>query len=232
MSVSGGHPLAGIALLAGLDATAREALEKKCSWHTYPANATIIEERSEPTEVFFVVHGRVQVVKYSLGGREVNYGDVEDGGHFGELAALDGLPRSANVIAVDETLVAAISLAAFLELVANHTDVAMLVMKRLAEIVRNADTRILDLSTLGAQNRVQGELLRLAREAGPDGDEAVISPPPKQTEIASRVSVARETVARTIGDLVRSGVIARDRRALTVKDLERLTAMVEEFHHE
>ena len=232
MSASDSHPLAGITLLSGLDEKARERLEQKCRWRTYPAHATIIVEQSDPVEVYFVVSGKVQIVRFSHGGREVHYGDVEDGGHFGELAALDGLPRSANVIAVVDTEIASIPLQAFLELVSDHTDVAMRVMQRLAEIVRNADTRILDLSTLGAHNRVQAELLRLAREAGIENNRAVIAPAPKQAEIAGRVSVVRETVTRVLGDLARDGVVKREQGALHVLDADQLAAMVEVFHQE
>jgi CRP-like cAMP-binding protein len=230
MPAGRGQSLSAIKLLSGFDEDACAQLEKRCSWRTFPAGATIIEEEGELTEVYFVVRGRAEVVKFSQDGREVHYGDVTVGGHFGELAALDGLPRSANVVAVTETEVASVSLKTFLELVLSNSDVALQVMRRLTEIVRSADNRILDLSTLGAHNRVQAEILRLAREAASGSNEAAIAP--TQGEIANRVSVVRETVARVIRDLDRHGIITRERRRLVVRDIDRLAAMVKEFHHE
>lgn len=74
-------------------------------------------------------------------------------------------------------------------------------MRELARLLRQSTDRIMDLSTLGANNRVHAELLRLARSDAGDGRRATISPIPSHSEIASRVSTTRETVARALGDL-------------------------------
>jgi CRP-like cAMP-binding protein len=58
--------------------------------------------------VFFVVEGRVRVVNFSISGREISFDEMERGGVFGELAALDGMPRSGAMVALNDTLVATI----------------------------------------------------------------------------------------------------------------------------
>ena len=111
---------------------------------------------------FFVDEGQVRVVNYSISGREITLDDIGPGGHFGELAAIDGQPRSASVMALTGCSVAIMQQEHFLELVNENPSVALKVMRGLASIIRNSTERIMDLSTLAANNRVQADLLRQA----------------------------------------------------------------------
>lgn len=169
----------------------------------------------------------MRVVNYSLSGREITYDEIVAGRYFGEFAALDGQPRSANVIALTDTLVASVSPDTFLNLLRDNPDMAVQVMQELAKLIRASTDRIMDLSTLGAHNRVHSELLREARTHARDDNTAVISPIPVHSDIASRVSTTRETVARVFGDLTKQGLIKRAKNELLVLDLERLEQLVE-----
>lgn len=232
MADSEHQSLNGIDLLSGLDAESIAALERRCSWRNYASHEQIIDRQSDSRDVYFIVRGKVQVVNYSLSGREITFDDLDDGDHFGELAAIDGQPRSANVVALTDTTVASISPKAFSDLVLEHPKLSLVVMQRLVNIVRKSTERIMDLSTLGANNRVHGELLRLSRRNMVDDGHAVISPIPVHSDIASRVSTTRETVARVFSDLTRSGILERKGDALRVLDVDRLTDMVEEVRGE
>lgn len=220
--------LSGIDLLADLDPAVREDMEKACSWKRHRSGEQIIDRQSDSQDVFFVVEGRVRVVIYSLSGREITLDDVEAGGHFGELAALDGAPRSASVMGVDECLVASLPSEQFLDLLRKSPDASFKIMRDLARIVRTATDRIMDLSTLAANNRVQAELLRQARAKMIGENKAQISPIPIHADIAGRVSTTRETVARVMNDLARQNILKRGKDALEVLDVSRLAAMVEE----
>ena len=224
--------LAGIELLKELGATERAALEKACRWRHYKAHEQIIDRQSDTSELFFVVEGRVRVVNYSVTGREITLDDVEKGNYFGELAAIDGQPRSASVMALSDTYVASLAHETFLEVLRAHPSTALAVMRRLAHIVRSATERIMDLSTLAANNRVHADLLRQAGADAIRGNRAVISPIPLHGDIASRVSTTRETVARVLNDLARKGIVERTKDALVVTDVERLRELVEEVRGE
>ncbi|MEX2643209.1 MAG: Crp/Fnr family transcriptional regulator [Acetobacterales bacterium] len=227
----GSDPLSGITLLSGMDPAARERLARQCRWKRYGTHEQILDRQSEGTEVCFVAEGAVRIVIYSLSGREVTLEDVPAGGFFGELAAIDGKPRSASVMAIDQAMVAALPGDDFRRLLEAQPKIAMQVMYRLAQMVRQSTGRIMDLSTLAANNRVQAELLRLAK-LGEEGDSAVISPIPIHADIAGRVSTTRETVARVMNDLARQGVVKREKGALRILDVERLEGMVEEIRGE
>lgn len=220
--------LKGIELLADLSAKEVEAIEHACRFKTYRAHEQIIDRQSGSQDVFFVVHGKVRVVNYSLAGREITLDDVGAGSYFGELSAIDGQPRSASVMALAETLVASLPRTAFLKVLGDHPSTAHKLMTRLAQIVRSATDRIMDLSTLAANNRVHAELLRLARAGMKGENKAVIRPIPVHGDIASRISTTRETVARVLNDLARQGVVTRTKDSLLVNDVERLGDLVEE----
>lgn len=229
--------LAGIDLFKALAPAERQAVERRCRWRTYRDGEQIIDRENDTQDVFFVISGLTRVVNYSPGGREVSFDEIGPGGFFGELAAIDGRPRSAAVIAKTTTLAASLPPAAFREILTTYTPVASALLHRMAAVIRGSTDRIMDLSTLGAHNRVYAELLRQAHEADPasftqSSNRARIHPMPVHSDIASRVSTARETVARVLSDLTRKGILEREHDALLILDIARLTQMVKEFRGE
>jgi CRP-like cAMP-binding protein len=220
--------LSSVCLLGELNAERLTAVEQACRYKRFAAQEQIVDRDSATTDVFFVVRGSVRVVNYSILGREIAFDEVTAGNYFGELSALDGQPRSASVMALEDTLILALPRSLFLNLLSEHPNIALQVMMRLAKIVRTADERIMDLSTLAAHNRVHAELLRLARIHIVDGGSARIEPVPVHSDIASRVSTTRETVARVLNDLARSGIVERTKDALLIHNLGRLRNMVQE----
>ena len=229
--------LAGVELWKELTSVERQALERRCRWRVYEEDEQIIDRETDSQDVFFVVSGLVRVVNYSPAGREISFDEIGSGGLFGELAALDREPRSASVVAKKRTLTASLPPAAFCDALLAHPQVALALLRRLAEIVRESDERIMDLSTLGAHNRVYAELLREARESDAKAFEqsvnrARIHPVPAHAEIAARVNTARETVSRVLSELAKKGIVQRDGDALLILDVARLTKMVNEFRHD
>jgi CRP/FNR family transcriptional regulator, cyclic AMP receptor protein len=193
--------LAGIGLLAGLGAEELGRIEQRCRWRRHRAGEVILDRDSPSRDLLLVVEGRVQVVNSGASGREVVYAEIGAGEHFGELAAIDGEPRSAAVVALEVCLLAALAPEEVEILLRRHPEIAIALLRRLARIIRHSDERIVDLSTLGALQRVWRELLRLARPdpAHPGGWR--IEPLPTQHSLAARAGTARETVARALAQL-------------------------------
>jgi CRP/FNR family transcriptional regulator, cyclic AMP receptor protein len=198
--------LAGIALLRSMSEAELQALEQRCRWRRFGAGQQIVDRDSEDRSVFFVVEGRVRVVDYSPGGREVIYAVLGPGSHFGELAAIDGRGRSASVLAVETCVLAAITPADLDSLLRRSAELALALIRHLVEIIRTSDERITELSTLGAMQRVGRELLRLA-EPGPSGAFS-ISPLPTQSNLASQTG----TMSRTLAPFTYDGPIERNGR--------------------
>jgi CRP-like cAMP-binding protein len=223
--------LAHIELFESLPAEELAQLERRCTWQRWNAGEQIIDRETLSNDVYFIVRGRVRVIDYSQSGhREVVFDELSAGAVVGELAAIDGEPRSVNVMAVAETLTASLGAEAFIAIIIEHPKVALAMMRRLSEMIRQSTSRIMDLSTLGAHHRIYAELLRLARTGGAARpNQAIIQPMPVHADIAARVSTTRETVARVLSELAHGNVVKREGDALIIRDLEQLTQMLNKF---
>jgi len=224
--------LDGNTILLELDPDEREGIAKKCHWHNYSSQEQIIDRQNDTTDVYFIAQGTVRIVNYSLSGREITLDDLTVGDSFGELAAIDSQPRSASVMALTDCSIAALDQAQFLTLLKTQGSVAIRVMELMARVIRTSTARIMDLSTLAANNRVQAELLRQAKSVENIDNTSLIKPIPIHSDIASRVSTTRETVTRVLSDLTRNGILERQRGGLKILDVERLQDMVEEVRGE
>lgn len=221
-----------IELLQGLESAALEALAAQLAWRHVPAGEHVISRDAADRDVYLVVSGRVQVGAFSVGGKQVTYCEIGAGDLFGELAAIDGRARSADVIAIQDSLLASMRPEVLRRLLAEHRGPNEWLLRRLTGTVREMTDRVFDLSTLGVRNRVHAELLRLARLGEVLGNVARIDPAPRQSEIANRVSTYREQVTREISLLTVQGVVARDGHCLVVQDMALLERMVADVHRQ
>lgn len=220
--------LRGIALLEGVAPERLEALARECAWRNVAADSRIISRAARERDVYFIVSGRVRVTTYSASGRQVTFRDFGASEHFGEVSAIDGMPRSADVVALESSLLAALPREAFLRLLREESAVAERLLRSFAGLVRRLSDRVIDLSTLGVHQRLHAELLRLAQAAGLQGNRARIDPAPKHADLASQVSTYREQVTRELSALARAGVIGKDGKALLVLDIARLERLVKD----
>ena len=205
--------------------------EAKCVWKLFAKEVTIINQDDLAQDVLLVRHGQVRVVQFTASGREISYADIGPGGHFGEMAAIDGGPRSAYVIALRDTVAGVLSGKDFLGLMKSHHEFALNVMRTLTAVVRGINVRLRDLSALRAPDRVAVELVRLGRQwsGGETASRITIRPAPTATDIANRAATTRETVARTFADLARRKLIRRVGHDLEILDVFALEDSVGEL---
>lgn len=207
----------------------RAEMDKSLRWKTFRTGQEIISREDKNSDILFVTEGKVRIVIYTLSGREVTLDDIEAGGFFGEMAAIDKEPRSASVIALEPSEIAFLPAERFEGGLKKESQVALRIMQRMSMIIRHANDRIVELSTLGANNRIHAEILRLARKNGVEKDGKIyISPIPVHSDIAARISTVRETVARAMSDLAKQGIVTRENGALVVHDVKRLEQMVQD----
>jgi CRP/FNR family transcriptional regulator, cyclic AMP receptor protein len=218
--------LATIGLFRSLDAANIEQLDSRCTWRRLSRNQWILDYQDDSNDVFFVVSGAVRVKLQSVSGREVLLREIKAGDFFGELAAIDSQPRSAGIVAVTDVTVARMPAAVFRSAVHSYPDVCDQLLALLAGQIRALANRVNEFTTLDARHRIYAELLRLSRPETGKPKQAVVSPPPVHAEIAARVSIRREAVAREFKSLERAGLIAHRRGALVLTDIGRLRQLI------
>src|SRR5512144_633838 len=113
-------------------------------------------------------------------------------------------------------------------LLADYPQAAVRVLQRLPGSIRSANDRNKNLPDPVGHNSVQAELLRQAQSHKTIRNTAVIEPIPIHSDIASRVSTTRETVARVLNDLARKGIVEHTRNTLLIRNVRLLHSMVQE----
>jgi len=206
-------PLGGIRLLETLPAERRRRLAQQCCWRRYAAGEHVIDREDDNRDMLCIVEGRVRVVDPSVNGRQVVLAEIAAGGHVGELAAIDGRPRSADVVAASACLIAALPSATFRRLLLEEPRFCHALLEEMAQVIRLADLRITELCTMGAVERLCRELLRLGGPSGKD-DGLEIDPVPTQEAFAAVIGTTRENVGRILAQLAHAGVIRRKGRTL------------------
>lgn len=218
--------LRSVKLLEGIPSEALEDIARRCRWQRFGAGQQVISRDAADRDVYLIVTGHVRVTAFSASGRQVGYGEMHTGAWFGDFAAIDGLSRSADVVAIEETLVASMNPVLFKSLLHAYPEVCDRMLHRLVSRVRELTERIFDFSTLGVQNRLHAELLRLAKETGVKNNAARLDPAPRHNDIAAQISTYREQVTRELTAMAKDGLVRREGNALVVSDVARLEKLV------
>jgi len=204
-----------------------KALEDAAVWTRHGTGAQILTREAPGRDVLFVVQGSLRIVSYSVTGREVAYAVVPAGAYTGELAAIDGEPRSASAVALEPCRIAALSSDVFRALLERHPKIALRVTEKLVRIIRDCDERIMDLATLGAYQRVYREILKRAKPDPLKAESWLVYPLPTQVDIASHASTTRETVARVLSSLTQAQICSRKGKSLYIRDRHKLEQLIQ-----
>ena len=223
--------LSHIEVLKDLSGQELLSIERRCRTRRYARGQQVIDHQASDRDLYFIIEGTVRVTVYAPSGRQITFADIDAGGCFGDLSAIDGRPRSASVVALCDAHLASMPPRLFWEVVTEQPAFAAAMLKRLADMVRMLDERVVELSTLGVQNRIHAELLRLAHADAARPGVAVISPIPRHADIASRIATNREAVTRELSHLTREGILARQAGRLVIRDIARLAQMIDQHRN-
>jgi len=219
-----------VTLLHGVGDDVLLEVAQACRFQRVRARQTVISRADVEHDCSFVLGGRLRVVALSPGGREVSFRDLGVGETIGEMAALDGRPRSATVVALQESLLARLRPADLRALLRRHWPICERMLQHLASTARSLTDRVYELSTLSVQQRLCAELLRLAASGeAAGGARVVLRPTPSHNDLATRISSYREQVAREMGELARQGLIQRMREHDAERDREREVIVIEDL---
>jgi CRP-like cAMP-binding protein len=206
--------LATVPLFSGLDRSELEKFAEVTREKSYPKGSVILFEDDPGDSLFVVREGRVKVVLIGEDGREVILGVLGVGEYFGELSLIDDRPRSAHVIAMEDSNLMVLRREDFRKRVESSPSVAWGLLTELSRRLRRADDKIGGLVLLDVPGRIARLLLDLASESGTNAIEKTLT---HQT-IAQMIGASRETVSRAMKDFQDAGWITVERRRIALAD--------------
>jgi CRP-like cAMP-binding protein len=187
----------------------------------------VISAGDDGTDVYLVRQGKVQVSLVSPHGREIILRELGPDQLFGETAVIDRLPRSADIVALEDSLLAHMRGPEFLAYLQSAPGAALWMARMLSARIRDLTERAFELATLPVAARVHGELLRLALESGASGDRMPIERMPKHADLASRIGSHREAVTRELNLLAADGILRQSGRKAEILSLAKLRTLYE-----
>ncbi len=205
-----------IPLLAGLDSEVLAGVGRELRFRTFERGAYVVHKGTVGEHLLFILSGRLKILELTEDGREVGLSFLLPGDYAGELSVIDGLKRSASLVASEPSLIGFLPRAAALGLIYTKPLVTERILKRMAAKIRLASDQRALLSIPNAFQRVFALLHQLARVN--ENDECVIPSVPTQQELAVMVNTARETVSRALQVLLQKGIVAKDGRSLAIRD--------------
>jgi CRP/FNR family cyclic AMP-dependent transcriptional regulator len=219
-----------IPLLSGLDGELLTSLAQAMRLIEVGKRGLVVHKGESGDALFFVLSGRLLVVDIADDGRQVGLNFLLPGDFFGEIALIDGLPRSASVQAVVTSQVAVLPKQHTSELIFHNPLVAERMLRHLALKVRAAtDFRTL----LGVPNAIQRVIMLVQMIARPDpGRLVTIENMPTHEQVALMVNTSRETVTRALHVLFEQAVIEKDNRRLIVRKPQLMQELIHKLSHE
>lgn len=158
--------LQGIPLFAGLPSGQLQSIADKCSTRTFKAGTILFRENEIGTTFYLVLSGAIKIYTTNKHGEDKIMSILAVGDSFGELALLDGKPRSATAQAIEDTKVLSLAAKPFQLLLKEHFDINLNILKQLSARLRETNQQVQDLTYMDARQRVVKNLSKLANDHG------------------------------------------------------------------
>lgn len=197
-------------LFQQLDKDACEQIAAYAKIREFRREATIFSKGDPGFCLFAVVRGKVLVTTSSSEGKSAVLNQFEKGDIFGEIALLDGRPRTGDATALTDCCLLSLERRDFIPILKKQPEIAIKLLEILSGRLRRTTEQVEELMFMDLRGRLAKTLLRLA--GGTPGGSAELS----QSELSHRVGMSREMINRQLQVWSREGVLTLARRRLTV----------------
>ena len=193
---------------------------------TYPKNTMIVIEEDQGDMLYIIESGSVKITRLDDEGREVILAILGSAEFFGEMALLDGQGRSANVMAIEDTVLFTLHRRDFLDVLGRFSTISIQLLREMTSRLRKSDQQIKSLSLSDAEHRIGIAIHRFAEDMGIfKMGQVVINRLPYQQDIANMSGTSRETVSRMLKNLEQKGLVVREGRRLIIHDYAGFTRL-------
>ena len=219
--------LSAIPFFGGLEPAALERLAASMRSRRFRRGEVIFHIGDPGDALFVIVSGEVKISLPSETGDEAILATLRPGDVFGELALLDGAPRSASATAISATETVVLPRDRFRELIATEAGVRDALLASIAGELRRLTRHVEELHFLDITGRLAARLVRLAEEGGIPMDDGAIRLRTNltQADLASMVGCTRQSVNKLLGQFTDDGLLRLERDGIVVTDVEGLSAM-------
>jgi CRP-like cAMP-binding protein len=214
--------LSQVSLFAGLGAQTTRRLAQDMHIISVSAGRIVVEQGELSQDVYVVLSGRLIGLMLSSTGRELAFTEIGPGNYFGEIAALDGQPRSITISAAVPSRLARLSGEALRRWLREEPGIAANIARDLASRNRVLTDHIFGLVVHDVDKRVRILLSRLAQERKQLVPGGMLSPAPTHEAMATRIGANREAVSRVISRLNREGIIEAGRKKIVLRNIDSL----------
>lgn len=194
-----------------------DRFDRRCTWRKCDEEHVVLDFEDKSSDVYFIVSGDVRILVRTPGGKEVILTDMHAGAYFGELAAIDGTPRSANVTALTKCDMCIVPASVFREIIFSSQILCDKLLHLLASRVRDLNARVIEHTVLDVRHRLYAELLRQSQPRAGNPAERIVTPPPFHHVLAGRVGCRREQVTRELSNMSAEGITEKTRGGLVLK---------------
>jgi CRP-like cAMP-binding protein len=219
-----GDETASVPIFSGLDAAGLESVGRTVRTRRFRRGEVIFHLGDPGDALFIVMSGAIKISLPSDAGDEAILATLRSSDVFGELALLDGAPRSATATALEPTETLVLPREQFRELIATEPAVRDALLASIASELRRLTNHVEELHFLDITGRLASRLARLATDGGkrlPDGS-IRLAAPLTQGDLAAMIGCTRQSVNKLLGIFTDDGLIRLDRDSIVVLDLEGL----------
>jgi CRP/FNR family cyclic AMP-dependent transcriptional regulator len=216
--------LAGIPFFSGLDAASLGSVGRGMRSRRFRRGEVIFHQGDPGDALFIVMAGAIKIMLPSETGDEAILATLRPGDVFGELALLDGAPRSATAVALEATETLILPRDQFRELLATEPAIRDALLASIAGELRRLTNHVEELHFLDITGRLASRLARLAAESGttqPDGS-VRLKAPLTQGDLAAMIGCTRQSVNKLLGMFTDDRLIRLERDSIVVLDLDGL----------
>jgi CRP/FNR family cyclic AMP-dependent transcriptional regulator len=232
MELTAMQTLAHVPFFKGVADLDFEQFNRRCNWRRYKGGELVVDYEDESSDVYFIISGEVRILIRTLAGKEVILGETNAGQLFGEMAAIDGAKRSANVTALTNAEVCIMPTSVFREVIFSSPTICERILRLLTGRVRELNVRLAEHSIFDLKHRLYAELLRMAHPRLGRPDERAVTPPPLHHVLAAWIGCRREQVTRELSAMAEEGLIEKTHGALILLQPRVLEARLAEATRE
>jgi CRP/FNR family transcriptional regulator, cyclic AMP receptor protein len=217
----------GHALFEGLSRTDLDNLLARARIEYYPAGRRIFEKGSPGRSMMAILRGSVRISAASVSAqRELVFTTLQAGEIFGEIAILDGQPRTADATAVTDCELLVLDRREFIPFLERRPEVSLQLLKVLCHRLRLTNEHVEHAVFEHLNCRLARALLHLANTNPQGGKENFYSVRVSQQELADMVGATRESVNKRLRGWQNAGVVRLESRLIVIKDIAAVEALI------